>query len=78
MLLFDNARLTSARITQEKKILDLGWSVLRHPLYQPQLEPNNFHLLRSQQNILNDKKCSQKDQFVENFLSSKPSKHNAK
>ena len=62
----------SARITKEK-ILDLGWSVLLHPPYSPDLTPSDFHLFYSQQ--LNDKHLSQEDQvktFEENFLSSKP------
>ena len=69
MLVHDNAKPHSARITWEK-ILDLGWSVLTHLAYSLDLAPIDFHLFHSQQNALNDKKFSQ-DQvktFVENFL----------
>ena len=69
VLIPDKTRPHSAGITQEK-ILDFNWSVLLHPAYLPNTEPSNFHLFLSQQNALNDKKISQKDQvkmFVENL-----------
>ena len=52
MLLHDNARLHSARFTQEE-ILDLAWSVLP---YSSDLAPSDFYLFHSQQNAMNDKK----------------------
>ena len=61
VLLFDYVRSHSARITQEK-ILDLGWFVLKHPQYSPDLAPSDFHLFCSQQNALNDKTFSQEEQ----------------
>ena len=73
-LLHDNTRLHSVIIKREK-ILDFGLSFLLYPSYSPDLATSDFHLFRSLQNTLNDKKCSQKDQvktFVENFLCSKP------
>ena len=71
--------ITQGFIRQEsrrKKILDLGLSVLPHPSYSPDLQPSDFHLFYSPQNVLNDKNFLQKDQvkmFMENFFSSKPS-----
>ena len=74
MLLHDNTKPPSARMTQEK-ILNLDWSVLPHPSYLLDIAPSDFHFFYSLQNVLNDKRFSQEDQvkrFVENFLSSKP------
>ena len=75
VLLLDNRKPNSVRITQEKKNkLNLDWSVLTYPPYSTDLSPSDFHLFRSLQNILNDKKYSQEDQmktFVQNILSSK-------
>ena len=75
MLLCDNTRLHSIRITLEK-ILDLDCSILPHPPYSPDLTPSNFHLYL--QNALKDKRFSQDEvkTFVENLLSSKPAEFN--
>ena len=54
----------------QEKILDLGLSVLPHPIYSPDFVSNDFHFLYSLQNALNDKKFSPEDQvkmFVENL-----------
>ena len=74
LLLLDNARPYSERITQEK-ILGYGWSVLPHPTHLLDLPASNFLLFCSLQNPLNEKKTSQENlgkTFVENFLSLKP------
>ena len=50
----DNAR-PRASLTTRQKLLQLGWEVLIHPPYSPDIAPLNFHLLRSLQNSLNRK-----------------------
>ena len=44
--------------TYRKKILDFSWSLLPDSPYSPDLAPSDSHLFCSQQNALNDKKCS--------------------
>ena len=61
VLLYDNARSPSAKITQEN-LLDIGKFVLPYSSYSPDFPEN-------------DKKYSSEDQvktFVENFLNLKP------
>ena len=45
----------------QEKILDLGWSVLPHPPYSPDLASSDFNLFHSLWNALNDKKFSQEN-----------------
>ena len=38
-----------------QKLLQLGWQVLFHPPYSPDIAPSDFHLFRSLQKCLNGK-----------------------
>ncbi|EZA48928.1 Histone-lysine N-methyltransferase SETMAR [Ooceraea biroi] len=50
----DNARPRTSLVTREK-LLQLGWDVLPHPPYSPDLAPSDYHSFRSLQNALNGK-----------------------
>ena len=51
----DNARPHVSLMTRQK-LLQLGWQVLIHQPYSPDIAPSEFHLFRSLQNSLNGKK----------------------
>ena len=50
----DNARPHTSLVTR-RKLLELGWEVMPHPLYSPDLAPSDYHLFRPHQNHLNGK-----------------------
>ena len=50
----DNARLRVSLMTRQE-LLQLGWEILIHPLYSPDIAPSDFHLFQSLQNSLNGK-----------------------
>ena len=60
LFLHDNARPHVAKITSEK-LQQLGWEVLPHPPYSPDLAPSDFHLFRSLSNHLKEKHFDDSD-----------------
>ncbi|KAG6798339.1 Ammar1 transposase [Apis mellifera caucasica] len=56
----DNARPHISLVTRQK-LLELGWDVLPHPPYSPDLAPSDYFLFRSLQNSLNGKNFNNDD-----------------
>lgn len=63
----DNARPHTSAMTRQK-MTELGWEVLMHPPYSPDLAPSDYHLFQSLQNFLNGVKFDSK-WACENHLS---------
>ncbi|KAK6734696.1 hypothetical protein RB195_018099 [Necator americanus] len=79
-LLHDNARPHIARNTSQK-ILKLGWKVLLHPPYSPDLASSYYHLLRSFQHHLEEERYDDRDHLendVRAFFASKSPEFYAK
>ena len=68
----DTARPHTSLVTR-KKLLELGWEVMPHPLYSPDLATSEYHLFRSLQNHLNgntfDTNEAVKDELFQFFAS---------
>lgn len=62
----DNARPHTSLVTRQK-LLRLGWEVMPHPPYSPDLAPSDYHLFRSLQNHLNEKTFDS-DEAIKNEL----------
>lgn len=72
----DNAR-PHVSLTTRKKLLELGWDVLPHPPYSPDIAPSDYHLFRSLQNSLNGKNFDSLDglkNYLDQFFAEKPGK----
>lgn len=73
--LHDNATPHTARKTK-RKLDSLGWIVLPHPPYSPDLAPTDFKLFRSLANALREKSFATEEEiraFIEAFFASKSS-----
>ena len=68
-------RPSTHRKDHAKKIEELGWEVLPHPPYSPDLAPSDYHLFRSMQHSLKEKKFKNNDEvkiWVSNYFESQP------
>ena len=60
-----------------QKLLELGWEVLIHPMYSPDIVPLDFHLFWSLQNSLNGKNSNSPEdckRYLEQFFAQKDKK----
>ena len=72
--LHDNAKSHTAKLTMEK-IEELGWNVLPHAPYSPDMGPSDYHLFRSMQHFLAEKKFNDLDEVrisVQKFFDDQP------
>jgi histone-lysine N-methyltransferase SETMAR len=71
--LHDNARPHIAKSTRQK-LLELGWTVLSHPPYSPDLAPTDYYLFRSLTDYLSEKNFDDEDDLkmdLTNFVNQK-------
>ncbi|GFX27553.1 histone-lysine N-methyltransferase SETMAR [Trichonephila clavipes] len=63
----DNVRPQTSVVTRQK-LWELGWEVLMHPQYSPDLSPNDYHLFLILQNLLSDKKLGSREDCENELL----------
>jgi len=69
--------LTTHIFDDSAKLRGLGWEVLMHPPYSPDIAPSDYHLFRSLQNSLNGIKLASKEVYenhLKQFFDQKPQK----
>ncbi|CAK9801295.1 Mariner Mos1 transposase [Anthophora quadrimaculata] len=74
ILLHDNARPHTAAGTKEV-IFSLGWELLPHAAYSPDMAPSDYHLFRSLQHHLTDtefKTIEDVQKHLDQYIASKP------
>ena len=58
-----------------KNIINLGWAVLRHATYSPDVAPSDYDLFRSMAHRLAGIRCRKVEdiiKFMDDFIASKP------
>lgn len=63
----DNARPHTSVVTRQK-LRELGWEVLMHPPYSPDLAPSDYHLFLALQNFLSNKKLGSREDCENRLL----------
>ena len=74
ILIHDNLRPNVAMATQET-IMELGWEVMAHPAYSPDLAPSDYHLFRSLEHSLREQSFENVEDLknhLDDFFASKP------
>ena len=74
IFLQDNARPHTARITQQK-FQQLGWEVLDHPPYSPDLAPSDYRAFLSLQNWMKGKEFATEAELrksIQDWVDSRP------
>ncbi|GFW13839.1 histone-lysine N-methyltransferase SETMAR [Trichonephila clavipes] len=63
----NNARPQTSVVTRQK-LWELGWEVLMHPPYSPDLAPSDYHLFIVLQSFLSDKKFAAREDWENRLL----------
>ncbi|GFV24862.1 histone-lysine N-methyltransferase SETMAR [Trichonephila clavipes] len=63
----DNARLRTSVVTRQK-LQKLGWEVLMHPPFSPDLARSDYHFFLILQNFLSDKKLGSREDCENRLL----------
>ncbi|GFY24125.1 histone-lysine N-methyltransferase SETMAR [Trichonephila clavipes] len=63
----DNDGLLTSVVTRQK-LWELGWEVLTHPPYSPNLAPCDYHLFLALKNFLSDKKLGSREDCENRLL----------
>jgi [histone H3]-lysine36 N-dimethyltransferase SETMAR len=73
ILQHDNARPHTAKLTKAK-LQELGWEVLPHPAYSPDLAPSDYHLFRDLQHELDEQHFENEDvkKWLQSILTRNP------
>uniref|UniRef100_A0A914HQ22 Transposase n=1 Tax=Globodera rostochiensis TaxID=31243 RepID=A0A914HQ22_GLORO len=74
ILQHDNARPHTANMTK-MALQELGWEVLPHPPYSPDVAPSDYHLFRSLSNALSGvtlENAAALQNWLDEFFASKP------
>ena len=74
ILLHDNARPHTAK-TVKMALQELGWEVLQHPPYSPDLAPTDYHLFRCLSNEMRGLSFENQDHlenWLNNFFETRP------
>ena len=69
----ENGRPHTSVVTCQK-LKELGWEVLMHPPYSPDLAASDYHLFLALRNFLSDKKMGSREDYenrLEEFLANK-------
>ncbi|GFX73765.1 histone-lysine N-methyltransferase SETMAR [Trichonephila clavipes] len=63
----DNARTHTSVVTRQN-LWELGWEVLMHPPYSPDLAPSDYHFFFALQYFLSDKKLGSREDCENRLL----------
>jgi [histone H3]-lysine36 N-dimethyltransferase SETMAR len=70
----DNARPHTSLVTRQK-LLKLGWIILPHPPYSPDLAPSDYYLFRDLQKFLDGKTFTSNEEAKSTWISFLPAKY---
>jgi histone-lysine N-methyltransferase SETMAR len=64
-MLLKSSFITTTHDHTQEAITKLGWTVLPHPPYSPDLAPSDFHLFGSLKDVIRGKRFGSNDEVIE-------------